>query len=69
MFGLKTQGLQTLEIEELYMINSISTKTIKNSKKVLNYSEGSAKLFMFRKERERKHKREKKNLCCERLFR
>jgi hypothetical protein len=24
---------------------------------------------MFRKERERKHKREKKNLCCERLFR
>jgi hypothetical protein len=23
---------------------------------------------MFRKERERKHKREKKNLCCERLF-
>jgi hypothetical protein len=24
---------------------------------------------MFRKEREQKHKREKKNLCCERLFR
>jgi hypothetical protein len=24
---------------------------------------------MFRKEREQKHEREKKNLCCERLFR
>jgi hypothetical protein len=55
----KNRKLNSRKIDFFPYINQVELRI------QLNYS----CYAMFRKKRERKHKREKKNLCCERLFR